>query len=106
MIGIIFFIAAFIAESPIYNARETNSYFEQCYEVEDKLGRGSFGEVFKVRCKEDGRIYACKKTIFKFRGDSDRLVAFFIMQVSYWNIYYSGNLCILIMYYMDSFVQF
>ncbi|KAF2365507.1 Protein kinase domain [Trinorchestia longiramus] len=63
---------SFIADSPIYNCRGGTSYFEQCYEIEDKLGKGSFGEVYRVRCKDDGRVYACKKTIFKFRGDSDR----------------------------------
>ncbi|KAA0202794.1 hypothetical protein HAZT_HAZT011213 [Hyalella azteca] len=63
---------SFIAESPIYNAQHSKSYFEQCYEIEDKLGKGSFGEVYRVRCKESGKVYACKKTILKFRGDSDR----------------------------------
>uniref|UniRef100_A0A6A7FTT7 non-specific serine/threonine protein kinase n=1 Tax=Hirondellea gigas TaxID=1518452 RepID=A0A6A7FTT7_9CRUS len=63
---------SFIAQSPIYQSQQQESYFEQCYDIEAKLGVGSFGEVYRVRCKEDGRIYACKKTLIKFRGDSDR----------------------------------
>ena len=64
--------AAFIMQSPLYCAGQSESYFEQCYEIQDKLGTGSFGEVYRVRSKEDGRIYACKKSIRKFRGESDR----------------------------------
>jgi membrane-associated tyrosine/threonine-specific cdc2-inhibitory kinase len=37
-----------------------------------KLGEGSFGEVFKVRCKEDGKFYAIKKTRFHHKGESYR----------------------------------
>ncbi|XP_014666779.1 PREDICTED: membrane-associated tyrosine- and threonine-specific cdc2-inhibitory kinase-like [Priapulus caudatus] len=59
--------------SPHYKEANKQLYFEQCFEVECKLGEGSFGQVYKVRSKEDGRYYAVKKSQQKFRGESDRL---------------------------------
>lgn len=47
-------------------------YFETGFQVISKLGAGSFGEVFKVRSKEDGKYYAVKKSQEKFRGEMDR----------------------------------
>ena len=44
----------------------------QCFDVVCKLGEGSFGEVFKVKSKEDGRLYAIKRSRQRFRGDIDR----------------------------------
>lgn len=36
------------------------------------LGSGFFGDVFKVRSKEDGKFYAVKKSRERFKGSSDR----------------------------------
>jgi membrane-associated tyrosine- and threonine-specific cdc2-inhibitory kinase len=36
------------------------------------LGEGSFGEVYKVRCKEDGKLYAVKKTRFHYKSEAYR----------------------------------
>ena len=47
-------------------------YFDQCFTKLSKLGSGSFGEVFKVQSKDDGKLYAVKKSRECFRGDSDR----------------------------------
>ncbi|XP_069783216.1 membrane-associated tyrosine- and threonine-specific cdc2-inhibitory kinase isoform X2 [Narcine bancroftii] len=47
-------------------------YFEQCFEVVSWLGRGSFGEVFKVRWQRDGKLYAVKRSVQPFRGEADR----------------------------------
>lgn len=58
--------------SPVYDAASRKSYFEQCFEILEKLGEGSFGEVFKVRCKEDGKLYAVKRSRQSFRGEWDR----------------------------------
>nr|KAG5709176.1 hypothetical protein BaRGS_028632 [Batillaria attramentaria] len=58
--------------SPFYNASSRELYFDQCFEVIAKIGAGSFGEVFKVRSKEDGKLYAVKKSQEKYRGESDR----------------------------------
>ncbi|KAK4326865.1 hypothetical protein Pmani_002635 [Petrolisthes manimaculis] len=63
---------SFIVQSPVYSAEKPALYFEQCYVIEEKLGSGSFGEVYRVSSKEDGQLYACKKTLFKFRGEGDR----------------------------------
>lgn len=58
--------------SSFYDKNKNDSYFEQCFETIHKLGEGSFGEVFKVRCKSDGRFYAVKKTKQIFRSESHR----------------------------------
>lgn len=62
--------------SPIQNSTyvpsKKETFFEQCFETIAKLGEGSFGEVFKVRSKEDGRLYAIKKSINWYRGESYR----------------------------------
>ncbi|XP_016969569.1 membrane-associated tyrosine- and threonine-specific cdc2-inhibitory kinase [Drosophila rhopaloa] len=51
---------------------ERNSHFEQCFERLAKLGEGSFGEVFKVRDRSDGRFYAVKISKQLFRGEQYR----------------------------------
>lgn len=62
--------------SPIHNDQyqpmRKESYFEQCFEMLAKIGEGSFGEVFKVRSKEDGRLYAVKKSLQLYRGECYR----------------------------------
>jgi len=34
-----------------------------------KLGEGAFGQVFKVKRKTDGQMYAMKKVTFSFYSD-------------------------------------
>lgn len=58
--------------SSVYRPDLRESYFEQCFEVIDRLGEGSFGEVFKVRSKEDGQLYAIKKSLQLYRGETSR----------------------------------
>ncbi|CAG2183062.1 unnamed protein product, partial [Oppiella nova] len=43
-----------------------------CFIVEKKIGSGSFGDVFKVKSREDGKYYAIKKSRERFKGKSDR----------------------------------
>ncbi|XP_012860977.2 membrane-associated tyrosine- and threonine-specific cdc2-inhibitory kinase [Echinops telfairi] len=59
-------------KSPRYDASRPESFFQQCFQQLGHLGRGSFGEVFKVRSKEDGRLYAIKRSMSPFRGPKDR----------------------------------
>ncbi|XP_065647863.1 membrane-associated tyrosine- and threonine-specific cdc2-inhibitory kinase isoform X1 [Hydra vulgaris] len=47
-------------------------YFDQCFTKLSKLGSGSFGDVYKVQSKDDGKLYAVKKSRECFRGDFDR----------------------------------
>ncbi|XP_055382662.1 membrane-associated tyrosine- and threonine-specific cdc2-inhibitory kinase [Condylostylus longicornis] len=54
--------------SPYYDQSNNETYFEQCFELVSKIGEGSFGEVFKVRSKEDGHLYAVKKSKKLFRS--------------------------------------
>lgn len=58
--------------SPIYNRDNNETYFEQCFQTITKIGEGSFGEVFKVRSKEDGLLYAVKKSKQLFRSEHYR----------------------------------
>lgn len=58
--------------SPLYDDKSKREYIEQCFDVEMKIGEGSFGEVFQVRSKEDGKHYAVKRSRGAFRGTKDR----------------------------------
>lgn len=44
----------------LYNANTELSYKEQCYTEIIKIGEGSFGVVFSVEDKNDGKSYALK----------------------------------------------
>lgn len=59
-------------ESPFYTKSDASTYWDQCFEHLECLGRGSFAEVYKVRHKEDNQLYAIKRSLTKFRGKSDR----------------------------------
>ncbi|KAM5228247.1 membrane-associated tyrosine- and threonine-specific cdc2-inhibitory kinase isoform 2-T2 [Ctenodactylus gundi] len=59
-------------QSPSYDPRRPESFFQQNFQRLSRLGHGSFGEVFKVRSKEDGRLYAVKRSMSPFRGPKDR----------------------------------
>ena len=58
-------------KSPLYTNVD-QLYFDQCFTKLSILGAGSFGEVVKVQSKEDGKLYAIKKSRDRFRGDFDR----------------------------------
>lgn len=65
-----------LRESPppnsVYDPSKQQSYFNQCFTNLGLLGRGSFGEVYKVQSNEDGRQYAVKRSAHRFRGNSER----------------------------------
>ncbi|KAG0422908.1 hypothetical protein HPB47_001291 [Ixodes persulcatus] len=44
-----------------YDSSRPELYLHQCFHVDSKLGQGSFGVVYKVRSREDGRWYAVKE---------------------------------------------
>ncbi|XP_075034849.1 membrane-associated tyrosine- and threonine-specific cdc2-inhibitory kinase isoform X2 [Mixophyes fleayi] len=58
--------------SRLYDHSKEETFFKQCFQNICKLGRGSFGEVYKVRSREDGCLYAVKRSVSPFRGESDR----------------------------------
>lgn len=60
--------------SRYYDRCRTQTYFEQCFDIIEKIGEGSFGEVFKVQSKEDGCFYAVKKSKLFFRSEVYRNV--------------------------------
>lgn len=55
-----------------YQEQAAGSYLHQCFHVDRKLGEGSFGVVYRVRCLDDGRWYAVKVANRQFRGQRDR----------------------------------
>ncbi|KAM4698306.1 membrane-associated tyrosine- and threonine-specific cdc2-inhibitory kinase [Rhinophrynus dorsalis] len=58
--------------SSLYDHSKGETFFKQCFKSICKLGRGSFGEVYKVQSREDGCLYAVKRSVSPFRGESDR----------------------------------
>lgn len=52
-----------------------DSYFDKCFDLLAKIGEGSFSEVFKVRSKEDGKLYAIKKSNTPYRSEFYREVS-------------------------------
>nr|XP_014097665.1 membrane-associated tyrosine- and threonine-specific cdc2-inhibitory kinase [Bactrocera oleae]XP_014097666.1 membrane-associated tyrosine- and threonine-specific cdc2-inhibitory kinase [Bactrocera oleae] len=55
-----------------YDRSMNETYFEQCFTRLAKIGEGSFGEVFKVRSNEDGRMYAIKMSKELYRSEHYR----------------------------------
>ncbi|XP_040578871.1 membrane-associated tyrosine- and threonine-specific cdc2-inhibitory kinase [Lepeophtheirus salmonis] len=55
-----------------YDENKKLSYFEQAFEIKEKIGAGFFGTVYKVRSKQDGLEYAVKIAQESYRGRSDR----------------------------------
>ncbi|CAB9520720.1 associated tyrosine- and threonine-specific cdc2-inhibitory kinase [Seminavis robusta] len=49
--------------------------FETDFEVHGILGKGAFADVYKVRSKFDGKLYAVKRNRRHFRGKRDRELA-------------------------------
>uniref|UniRef100_A0A4W6CNF1 non-specific serine/threonine protein kinase n=1 Tax=Lates calcarifer TaxID=8187 RepID=A0A4W6CNF1_LATCA len=56
----------------VYDPSKRQSYFSQCFTNLGLLGRGSFGEVYKVQSNKDGCQYAVKRSAHRFRGNSER----------------------------------
>uniref|UniRef100_A0A3B4AKV0 non-specific serine/threonine protein kinase n=1 Tax=Periophthalmus magnuspinnatus TaxID=409849 RepID=A0A3B4AKV0_9GOBI len=55
-----------------YDPNKQQTYFNQCFTNLGLLGRGSFGEVFKVQSNKDGHKYAVKRSAHRFRGNTER----------------------------------
>lgn len=58
--------------TPSYSEASKGTYLSQCFIKISKLGKGSFGEVFKMKNKDDQKLYAVKKSLEKFKSVADR----------------------------------
>ena len=47
-----------LPSSKVYDSAKKVSYFEQAFAIEAKIGAGCFGNVYRVKSKEDGQLYA------------------------------------------------
>ena len=47
-----------LPSSKVYDSAKKASYFEQAFAIEAKIGAGCFGNVYRVKSKEDGKLYA------------------------------------------------
>ncbi|XP_051958265.1 membrane-associated tyrosine- and threonine-specific cdc2-inhibitory kinase [Xyrauchen texanus] len=65
-----------LIESPpprsVYDPCRPQPFFSQCFINLGLIGRGSFGEVFKVESLADGCQYAVKRSVQRFRGEGER----------------------------------
>ncbi|KAL6474927.1 hypothetical protein MHYP_G00159670 [Metynnis hypsauchen] len=55
-----------------YDPDRPQSFFSQCFVNLGLIGRGSFGEVYKVKSLLDGRQYAVKRAVQRFRSQAER----------------------------------
>jgi serine/threonine protein kinase len=51
----------------------STTFFRQFFEIQERLGWGSFGDVFRAKSKIDGKEYAVKKSRKTYSGEGDRL---------------------------------
>ncbi|XP_005156179.1 membrane-associated tyrosine- and threonine-specific cdc2-inhibitory kinase isoform X1 [Danio rerio] len=65
-----------LIESPpplsVYDPSQQQSFFSQCFTNLGLIGRGSFGEVFKVVSLTDNCQYAVKRSVHRFRSEVER----------------------------------
>lgn len=63
-----------LIESPpprsLYDPSRAQTFFNQCFTNLGLIGRGSFGEVFKVVSLLDGAQYAVKRSVQRFRSEA------------------------------------
>jgi serine/threonine protein kinase len=60
------------------NAAATTSIFRSTFDIQERLGFGSFGDVFRVRSKLNQREYAVKKSRRVYIGEADRYIYFYV----------------------------
>jgi len=61
-----------LPRSAVYDSAKKASYFEQAFTIEALVGAGCFGNVFRVKSKEDNGLYAVKIAREAYRGTTDR----------------------------------
>ena len=69
---ILFYLGTPLPRSAVYDSAKKASYFEQAFTIEALVGAGCFGNVFRVKSKEDNGLYAVKIAREAYRGTTDR----------------------------------
>jgi len=54
------------------NTGQTLTFFRQFFEIQERIGCGSFGDVFRCKSNIDGLEYAIKKSRRTYNGEADR----------------------------------
>lgn len=54
------------------------NFFRQFFDIQERIGFGSFGDVYRVKSKVDNKEYAIKKSRRTYAGESDRYVEIFV----------------------------
>ena len=68
----VFYVGTPLPRSAVYDSAKKASYFEQAFTIEALVGAGCFGNVFRVKSKEDNGLYAVKIAREAYRGTTDR----------------------------------
>lgn len=60
--------------SSVAGGNSGSSFFRQYFDIQERIGFGSFGDVYRVKSKLDNKDYAVKKSRRTYAGEGDRQV--------------------------------
>lgn len=63
------------------NPNAGSIFFRQFFDIQERIGFGSFGDVYRVKSKKDNKEYAIKKSRRVYAGEKDRFVPYHIFLI-------------------------